>query len=177
MACDACVSFLSPWKNMGYQLRAPVFGGRRRATAGGRARSPSTRGRLRAGFSGERGREFGEASPERTRAMRSLACGSSRPGSSWARRRRLPPTWALRAALRFALPPPARRPGGLNTANDTASRTQAIELSLVNSAFLRVRVPSDPPIHVNPRSPSNGSRARLRRVFRHPGISPRDSHG
>jgi hypothetical protein len=31
----------------------------------------------------------------------------------------------------------------------------------------RVRVPSAPPIHVSPRSPSDGVRACLRRVFRH----------
>jgi hypothetical protein len=43
---------------------------------------------------------------------------------------------------------------GQDTDKDTASRTQAVQRPLVSGVFHRVRVPSVPPIHVNPRSPS-----------------------
>jgi len=62
--------------------------------------------------------------------------------------------------------------GRANTDKDTASRTQPIHQSLVSCVSLRVRVPSAPPIPVNPRSPSNGRRAFLRRVFRPLGSRP-----
>lgn len=58
-----------------------------------------------------------------------------------------------------------------NTSNELFKRP------LVSVVSLRVQVPSAPPTHVNPRSPSDGLRAFLRRVFRHLGISLRDSHG
>jgi hypothetical protein len=51
---------------------------------------------------------------------------------------------------------------GQDTDKDTASRTQAVQLSLVSGVSRRVRVPSTPPIHVNPCSPSE----MVRRGFR-----------
>jgi hypothetical protein len=63
-----------------------------------------------------------------------------------------------------------------DTDNNMASRTQAVQQALLSGVNLRVRVPLVPPVHVNPRSPSDGLRVRRRRVARLPGISPRDSH-